>query len=442
MYSLVFVSVLLTFSAVSSADFSDDEYDNYDEPSTEASRDWDYQPESYPATKSDVCVPQPLGGLDWIISVRQPDYGWREETHRAVIALAVNDWQNLAPQEIRQMELQLEVELTKALLRNHTSELHPNDLALYIHALIATRRNPRNFYGIDLVSRLSRQVRAAHYQVHPFLLLALCNAHETPNPALSFPHWMQQNRHFGKDSLEYMSLALNAFECLKSLDHPVDERRLHEVRHGLAVHQLHDGSFGNVYTTALVVQALASAPSSLDWDKRKALAYLRSQSTVDVNMVSTYLIQLALNADRVKFIKDLYPNINLGPASDSGEQGHYFVQYTVRVDEYPDVYFTISIKVPPQSDFYYIMNESAKHDAKFNFSSYADQEGKPVIYSISGVPNDAEENLYWRLCLQTEVNHNRHDAVLRTVYDSPISFKPKAYDHIIYWYKNKECEET
>ncbi|GBM33519.1 hypothetical protein AVEN_273014-1 [Araneus ventricosus] len=188
MNSLVFISVLVTFAGVSSAD-----YDDYVEPTTAATRDWVYRDEGAPALKPDVCVSQPLGGLDWILSVRQPDYGWREETHRAVIVLAVNDWKNLTPQEIRQMELQLEVELTKALLR---------------------------------------------------------------------------------------------------------------------------------------------------------------------------------------------------------------------------------------------------------FSSYADQDGKPVVYSIAGVPNDAEENLYWRLCLQTDVNHDRHDAVLKTIHDSPISFIPKGYDHIIYWYKNKECEET
>ncbi|GBO26113.1 hypothetical protein AVEN_112363-1 [Araneus ventricosus] len=93
-----------------------EDYD-YDESSTAAPRDWDYRGEGAPGLKPDVCVSQPLGGVEWILSVRQPDYGWREETHRAVIALAVNDWKNSSPREVRQMELQLEVELTKALLR-------------------------------------------------------------------------------------------------------------------------------------------------------------------------------------------------------------------------------------------------------------------------------------------------------------------------------------
>ncbi|GFS81217.1 uncharacterized protein NPIL_159291 [Nephila pilipes] len=290
---------------------NEDYFIDYGESSGLAAKKWDSSEET-DTLRADVCVPRPLGGIDWILSVRQPDHGWREETHRAVIALAINNWEHLTPREVRQIELQLEVELTKALLRNHTSVLHPNDLALYIHALIATKRNPRNFYGIDLVDRLADISSRAYYQVHPFLLLALCNANALPKHHMTFTQWIQQNRRTGKENLEYNALALNAFECMKTLDLKVDDGFINDVQKNLAAHQKMDGSFGNVYATALVVQALSGAPDSLDWNKRKALDYLRSQSTADVNMISTYLIQLALNADRVRFIKDLDPDLTLG----------------------------------------------------------------------------------------------------------------------------------
>ncbi|GIX66947.1 uncharacterized protein CEXT_311831 [Caerostris extrusa] len=359
MESPLFIFVLFLTTGLAFALY---DFDDYESPS---SGEFGYGEESVPLRNADVCIPQPLGGVDWILSVRQPDYGWKEETHRAVIALSVNKWPNLPPQEVRQMELQLEVELTKSLLRNHTFSIHPNDLALYIHALIATGRNPRNFYGIDLVNQLLHMVRFSSYQVHPFLLLALCNSNEVPTSPLSFSQWMQQNRHVGRGNLEYAALALNAFECLKTLDYAVDERYLNEVRHSIASHQQMDGGFGNIYSTAIIVLALASAPDSLDWNKRQAMNYLKSKFTADVNMVSAYLIELALNSDRVRFVKDLHPNLILGPAPEKHDKDHYFVQYTVRVGEHPDVYFTISIKVPPKSNFFYIMNESAHHDAKF-----------------------------------------------------------------------------
>lgn len=48
--------------------------------------------------------------------MRDPDYGWREHTHRAMIALAVNDYRGEGD-EMKKMELQLEIELTKDLFR-------------------------------------------------------------------------------------------------------------------------------------------------------------------------------------------------------------------------------------------------------------------------------------------------------------------------------------
>ncbi|GFY63098.1 uncharacterized protein TNIN_188361 [Trichonephila inaurata madagascariensis] len=425
---LVFGLFLLIITLAVSLNDDSDYFIDYEESSGLISKKWD-SPDETGTLKADVCVPQPLGGIDWILNIRQSDHGWKEETHRAVIALAVNNWKHLTPQEVRQIE-------------NHTSILHPNDLALYIHALISTRRNPRNFYGIDLVDRLTHIVSGSYYHVHPFLLLALCNANSLPKHQMTFTQWMQQNRRTGKDSLEYNALALNAFECLKSLDFKVDDGFISEVQKNLAAHQQVDGSFGNVYTTALVVQALSGAPSSLDWNKQKALEYLRSKSTVDVNMISTYLIQLALNADRVRFIKDLYPDLTLDPVTGKQDKGYYFVQYTIRIGKQPDVYFTISIKVPPSSNFFYIMNQSAHHDAKFNFSSYTNRDGKPSIFAISGVPNDAEENLYWRLCLQTEVDHNRHQSKLLTFHGSPVQLVPRHDDHVIFWYRDSDCEET
>lgn len=53
--------------------------------------------------------------------------------------------------------------------------IHANDLALYIHALLATNRDPRNFHGYDLVEDLLHRVDNKN-KVHPFLVLALCNA--------------------------------------------------------------------------------------------------------------------------------------------------------------------------------------------------------------------------------------------------------------------------
>lgn len=42
------------------------------------------------------------------------------------------------------------------------------------------------------------------------------------------------------------------------------------------------------------------------WSKEKSLDYLRKEAFIDVNLIKAYYIEMALNADSVKFIKDLY----------------------------------------------------------------------------------------------------------------------------------------
>ena len=54
--------------------------------------------------------------------------------------------------------------------------LKRRDLSLYIHALMVSCANPRNFHGRDLVSELRSDVESNNGTVGPFELLVLCNA--------------------------------------------------------------------------------------------------------------------------------------------------------------------------------------------------------------------------------------------------------------------------
>ncbi|KAG8183806.1 hypothetical protein JTE90_027732 [Oedothorax gibbosus] len=389
--------------------------------------------------RTETCVAAPLGGVDWLLSVRQKDYGWKEDTHRAVIVLAVNEWGPASKEDIRLMEHQLEVELTKAYVKNNTTPMYPNDLALYIHALIAIRRNPRNFFGIDFAADLERMIQN-HRVVHPFLLLALCNADRVSDGNSNWYIHQATNaldRFKRINDIEALAHALNAYECMGSRDQTVNEKLIDQVRRKLIGMQHEDGSFGNVYTTSLVVQALASA----DWNNKElALEFLGQSSTTDVNMVSTYYIQLALNADRVRFIKDLYPtDMKMVPAAFRNKEEDPFIQYTLRSEKFTDAYFTISIRMAPNSSFFDVMKLSALQDSKFNFSYHAGQDGKPVIYAISGVPNDIEDEMSWKLCERTD---NRDRSSYKGVPGSPSTFFPKPYQRILYWYRREKCENA
>ena len=45
------------------------------------------------------------------------------------------------------------------------------------------------------------------------------------------------------------------------------------------------------------------------WDKRKSLKYLERESEIDVNLIKAYYIEMALNAQRYNFIRDLYKGV-------------------------------------------------------------------------------------------------------------------------------------
>lgn len=404
---------------------------------------WNYQ--------GDVCVPAPKGRVPWILHVRDADYGWKEHTHRANIAVAVNRLDNFTDDELGKMALQLEVEITRALFRNKTSRIHDSELALFIHALLATNRNPRNFHGTNLVADLLYRAKISkNGGVYPFVVLALCNA-----KAVKFEHLQKLSQivpstHHGYnhpedvDSREAQmkAIALKAFACASDLS-PADFSKFKPEmeRAENCLHKKYDdedGTFGNVFTTALAVQALTATGKRYDWwNKQKTLAYLLEEAYKDVNMVKAYYIEMALNAQEVRFIRDLYN----GPdgAGPEPQEPTYYVKYTVKNGPRPEKYFTISMLVPERTNFYEVMKLASAESSRFEFSAYLNKDGRPMVYALGGTPNDAEENLFWRLCRHYYANgqskHGQFD-------ESPENLIPKPDENLTFWYRNTDCPKV
>ncbi|XP_035216269.1 uncharacterized protein CG3556-like isoform X2 [Stegodyphus dumicola] len=384
------------------------------------------------------CITVPLGGVEWILAQRRPDYGWKQDTHRAIIALSVNGWKNVPKSEILQSELQLCVEITDALMRDTLYPMNANDLALYVQSLIAINKNPRNFHGFDLVGKLLKLVKEKKDN-HPFLVLALCDANAATLDHFSSIREYSKNEKASQSRLkyDYEALALKAFACgrlsehLKKYGNEIDR----SVRN-LISRQNDDGSFGNIYTTALIVQALIASGTNHRWKKDEALRYLKKASTAYTNMVFAYYIELALNADSVPFIKSLHPDLNTVPQAPPANIPSKFLHYSLRSSDYPDVYYTIGLKVPRSATFFDVMKDSTVWNPLFRFNATIDRYGIPHVYSISGKPNDAEANLYWRLCKQ-----RNNDAALRSVKEAPIHVQVEEADYFIYWYTDKSCEQ-
>ncbi|CAL1292839.1 unnamed protein product [Larinioides sclopetarius] len=115
--------------------------------------------------------------VSWLKKERLPSWGWRDYTPRGVVALylASNATFNGKVLEEELMAKETEIKIAVALLRPSLTNC---ELSMFIHALLVTCHDPRDFYGNNLVKRLKKQVENSHDVSHPISYLALCNAHE------------------------------------------------------------------------------------------------------------------------------------------------------------------------------------------------------------------------------------------------------------------------
>ncbi|GBN43187.1 hypothetical protein AVEN_66993-1 [Araneus ventricosus] len=115
----------------------------------------------------------------WFLRKRNPGSRteqWGYQVPRIAVALHLMDNSTFGPGNSTGEEIRYE--LTLQLLHHLVKDkrMSSQELALYIHALLVSCVDPRDFYGDDLVQELRRRVEASENYTNPFLILALCNA--------------------------------------------------------------------------------------------------------------------------------------------------------------------------------------------------------------------------------------------------------------------------
>ncbi|GBM96789.1 hypothetical protein AVEN_249337-1 [Araneus ventricosus] len=257
-----------------------------------------------------------------------PSSGWQENTHRGIIALHLATERNDTGVDIegKLMVKQLEVQALASLLRNTTDPLTANQLSMFVNALTASCQDPHNFYGYDLVKLLKDKVETSSLTSHPVSYLALCNAGGT----LPVNGTSELSKVLNSDSeypflIDVQAAAVMAFSCLRANQRNGSNSSLFDSDYDEAVAkfkqlQLKDGSFGNIYTTAIVTQALLSAgeENSKDWNLQTAVNYLMKHlNSSSVDFLATYLILPILNGKSLSDIR----NINCSDGSQHKSQG-------------------------------------------------------------------------------------------------------------------------
>ncbi|XP_011147479.1 uncharacterized protein CG3556 isoform X1 [Harpegnathos saltator] len=224
----------------------------------------------------------------WLWSQRDKDAGWGNDTHRVLLVLRLANLSrddNVAPPAPLELQLtakQMELEIVLSLWRHREVGFSPVRLARYTLALNAMCMDPRQFHGHDLIGTLQHHEPPTDYEF-ALTTLAACSAqaHVRKRQIRRLLDIANAARDHNVDTVAMVILAL---QCIVQ-DHR--HRNLHHfVRKpsmGLAQQQRLDGSFGDLHTTALVMQALEEVENEPadNWNRSAALAWLISQQRTD-----------------------------------------------------------------------------------------------------------------------------------------------------------------
>ncbi|KAF8763483.1 hypothetical protein HNY73_021667 [Argiope bruennichi] len=335
-----------------------------------------------------------LEGIRWLKQKWSAASGWQENTHRGVIALSLATEKNATGIDIEGnlMVKQLEVQALASLLRNETDPLSANQLSMFVNALVASCQDPYNFHGL---SQAAAVLAFSWGSKH-------CAQKEKPNSPL-----------IDKDYEE----AIARFKKL----------------------QLEDGSFGNIYTSAIVTQALISAAeeNSKDWNLNGAVSYLMKYlNSSSVDFLATYLILPVLNGNCLADIKSINCTVGLqrGSQGDSAldlknKLGPKMrVQYSLYIGDEKDIVHTLSLRVPENITVFEIMQLAEAADSKYKFQ-WKQMGQKVYVYDIAGITNDFEDGLFWLLYIGKDVDSITHHT------ESPDKVVVNDGAQIIMWYK-------
>lgn len=389
----------------------------------------------------------------WILSIRNVSGGWGKETPRALVALSlVNNSFLAGTSENDLMQKYFQVHLAVNLLRDDIPSL--NRLAMFVNALIATCQDPRDFQGWDLtelirstIVKLNRRSRSPF--INPLVYLSLCLA-DRKLTHYEIHHLMTYLMASKEDEVtrDMKTLTLEAFACyLQNEKNGVQDQSLLKMvwntTSKMILGMMEDGSFGSVYSTALVTQALLSVNDTFDWRPNATFSFLRSYQLDDGSFgdfLATYYVLPALSGRSLLHLRNTQCNPpkvdrDLSPSEILKYPGpKHYVRYSLYFNSPLSNSHTIQLLVPNGINFFDVMRVAEYENNNFKFS-YEEVNGKINVYSISDVPNDSEQGYAWRLYVKSNFNGEQNVPNMEEYYNGDIrEFLPTADQHVIFWY--------
>ncbi|GBN36859.1 Uncharacterized protein CG3556 [Araneus ventricosus] len=288
-----------------------------------------------------------------------------------------------------------------------------HDIVHYVHALLATCVNPRDFHGVNVVKLLKksmgrRQTRGLF--VSPLAHLALCNAGDAADPHLRRLKNMAYRRNDEPRWLDVQTYALLAISCFSAQNssHAKEWRVMRrDVARNVSEWQQADGGFGSVHSTGLALQALIAAEEpGTETAKGRAMTHLlmnQEWQGVYGNELDNYYVMPALN---MKSLASIHQRRCRSHAHDtqgtegertSGESAKQtIVHYSLWIGGEKNEIQTVTLAMPRHSHFLDVMEAAQKLNPHFKHE-FLSVGKKTTVHAIAGRHSDIERGIYWTL---------------------------------------------
>ncbi|GBM67099.1 hypothetical protein AVEN_67601-1 [Araneus ventricosus] len=316
------------------------------------------------------------------------------------------------------------------------------DLALYINALLASCKDPKNFYGENLVNTLRNGVNSAHREttfVNPSVYLTLCLNNATTHDDTRKLHELFLSRNAAIGRIDIQALTMLTITCIYRNKNLFSESAYDGLRRKFLQKMNTGGLPGNVYEASLLVQALQELESTLPGLPEFILKQQKEDGSFG-SILATYLALPVLAGRSLlqmnehcgqRFSTDLAPIEVL----KNTKRRRMYVQYSLNYDYPLEVTETINMRVAEGTKFLDVMRLAQEINPKFRFMLDGNRE-VPVVYSIGGIPNDAEKGKYWTLYLAPS-GRVKGEAGRLAAYSGNIKqLIPHAGDEFVFWMKS------
>ncbi|GFQ90997.1 uncharacterized protein TNCT_306301 [Trichonephila clavata] len=384
----------------------------------------------------------------WIISQRLENFGWGSETPRALAALYLSDVHRSKRNETDVMMVkQLEVQLALDIARNGNKAMAMTDLALYINALLISCKDPRNFYGNDLISILRGSVNTSRNFgkfVNPAVYLTLCFNDESTHEAEGSLHQIFHSQNAALGRIDIQALSMLTATCIFHSNNSTTSETYEDFKRQF-LNRLKAKNFtGNVYEAALVMQALNEARlDEAEWKRSDLKKFLLSQQHEDGSfgsMLATYLVlPIFSGSSLLKLGRDCNVKRKTGltpiEVVKNTKRRKIPIQYSLIFGDPVEVTQILQIQVAEETNFLDIMRLAQDINPKYKFLLDDTQES-PVVYSIGDIPNDAEKGMFWTLYVASNSSRPRSDlGHLIPYYGNIKHLLPKSGDELVFWIK-------